>query len=279
MQGSQIQIVGGISLPCLLFCDSEHLGILAGWRVADRDLNRIATCKPLYQRVFVAAAEGVVRAVLESAYYKTVHRPELYVYVTMLKQFVIEVLLCKIGIECNQRAVFPCSIRKRGLVGGILRPVLLDLFPCNVVVGLRGFVVSEKILHIGTVHVGLCKVGIQLDCLVVVLESVVVLPHFDENRSPVEICKDIVRIDVEDPVHVCKRIIVSPELGADKSPVVEGQRIAGFILEHPVQIGHSIDVSFCFIEHYGPVEICESARGIKAYRLVHIGNCLVIFLL
>ena len=66
--------------------------------------------------------------------------------------------------------------------------------------------VAEQILHIRPVHIRLGKIRIQFDRSVIVLESIPVLPHLDEDGGPVEVSKDILRVDVQDTVHILQSL-------------------------------------------------------------------------
>ena len=66
--------------------------------------------------------------------------------------------------------------------------------------------VAEQILHIRPVHIRLGKIRIQFDRSVIVLESIPVLSHLDEDGGPVEVSKDILRVDVQDTVHILQSL-------------------------------------------------------------------------
>ena len=69
--------------------------------------------------------------------------------------------------------------------------------------------------------------------------------------------KHIVRIDIEDTVHIAQGLLICPQLCAYESSVVKSKCIAGLILEHAVKVIHRRLILLLLIIHYGPVEISE----------------------
>ena len=53
----------------------------------------------IYQQVLISVTQGVLHIVFLVSQLEAVERTEFYVYIAVLKHLVIEVFLCKIGIE------------------------------------------------------------------------------------------------------------------------------------------------------------------------------------
>lgn len=79
---------------------------------------------------------------------------------------------------------------------------------------------TELVLDVGTVHVGVGKVGIQLYGPAQVIYGVLPAAHLDEEDGAVVVGQYIVGVDVQDAVVVIQGIVVIAYLRAYQSPVV-----------------------------------------------------------
>ena len=126
----------------------------------------------------------------------------------MLKKLVIEILLGEFCIKRQERTILLCRVCEGAGIGNILFPVFAHLLLSGFIVGLGCLHITEQTLHICPVHIRLSKVRVEFDCLVIVFESIAIKSHLNEDGSSVEICKDILRIDVEHTVHIIQGILI-----------------------------------------------------------------------
>ncbi len=207
-----------------------------------------------------------------------VERFQTDVDVPVLKELVVEILLCEIGVQGDKGTVLLSRVGKRALICGVLRSILLYLLLCDVVVLFRRLCPAEHILDVGAVQVRLGEIRVQFDGLVVVVKGVEPPFHPDKIRGAVVVGQNVLRIDVDDMVHVRESLLHVPDLSVDETPVVKGKGIARLIPQHTVQVFHRGVVVVLVVVHQGPVEIGESVGRVKADRLVHVRDGILVVL-
>ena len=170
--------------------------------VRDRDRQRQDGIEAVQERVLVPVLQRVVRVVPAGGEDELVQGLEVDVHVAVLEHLVVEVVLGEFGVQREQGTVFLGGVRELVGAGGVLRAVLRDLPPAGLVVLPRGAVHAQLELRVGPVHIGLGEVWIQFDGLVVIGQRVFPPAHLQEEAGPVEVREDVVRVDVDDAVHV-----------------------------------------------------------------------------
>ncbi len=223
--------------------------------------------------------KGDIAVVLGRREAELIKRPQADVNVTVLEKLIVEAFLGEISVKGYQGAVFLRGVSERSLLAGGFRPIFPDLPLCGVIVLFGRLGPPEHILHIGAVQIRLGEVRIQLDRLVIVVQSVHPPTHLDKVRGSVIIGQNVVRIDVNDTVHVGQGVLEITHLGADETPVVKGQGVTRFLPENPVEIRHGGVIVVGLVEHQGPVEIGEGICRVQGYCLIHIGDSALVVLL
>ena len=164
--------------------------------------------------------EDIGPAARSACYHKAVQRLQVYVHVTVTEHLVLKAAVTrKIGIQGKEGRVFLCCVGEIGPGSGCLL-ILRNLLPGSAVVLLGSAVHAQLELYVGPVHIGLGKVRVQLDCLVVVGKGVVPAFHLYKVAGAVEVCKDVAGIDGQHPVHIGQGSVIISHLGAQKTPVV-----------------------------------------------------------
>ena len=207
--------------------------------------------------------EGQGNILSVAGYAELVEGFETDVDIPVLEEFVIEVFLCEIRIQGQQGAVFAGGIGKVRLPAGMLVLIFRDFLAGDFIVCLRGLLAAHAVFYVGAVHVGLGEVRIEGDGHVVVFQSILPAPHFDEVPGPVEICQHVAGIDAYHPVHIVQCGLIIPDLSLQEAPVIEGEGVARFFPQHPVQILHGGLGIVAVGIHQGAVEVGESIGGIQ----------------
>ena len=80
--------------------------------VSDSGSHRQLILESSDKRILIPTVQCIADIILLSRQDELIERPEPYVYVTVLKKLIIEILLGEFSIQRKQRTVFPGSIRK-----------------------------------------------------------------------------------------------------------------------------------------------------------------------
>ena len=199
---------------------------------------------------------------------------EVDIDIAVLQELVVEVAPGKIRIEGQQPVVFSGSIRKCRPARAVRRhrAVAGYLGLGSTVVLLCGRILTELVLDIGTVHVGVGKVGIQLYGPAQVIYGVLPAAHLDEEDGAVVVGQHIVGVDVQDAVVVIQGVVVIAYLRAYQSPVVERQGVVRLPREHLVEVAQRALYVLELISDESPVEIGERIGRIDLHGPVQVSK-------